>query len=232
MDIHRRIDRVQKEAHQGAYGQWRRGYCRSYRATADEILRQIRLEQRNFAGSEGATISCLRGCAYCCSHYISVSLGHGLLITDFLYSNPAAMSAFTRSYPGWRLAAGRDGYALRELERYTTYSRDVRHYPQELLDRYAALDVPCPFLSQKACSIYPVRPACCASHVSISPPGLCNPNSTAQPLICETPPEFELLRQLALLGEREMTMHQETLGTLVYRMLTEGLPQILKELPD
>ena len=227
----REIQRVQKEAHRGEYGSWRRAYCRAYGEITDEILHRMMLEQRYFISSAGGSISCRKACAYCCSHYISVSLGQGLVISEFLYSNLPAMQAFFRGFRKWQKAIERDDSSLRELERYTNYSREVRHYPQELLDKYAAIDVPCPFLSQKACSIYPVRPVCCASHVSISPPENCRPGSAAQPMICETPPELELLRRQALLGEPLLTLHQETMGTLVYRMLTEGLPRILRGVP-
>jgi Fe-S-cluster containining protein len=108
----------------------------------------------------------------------------------------------------------------------------VQRTPQDLLDDYARLGAPCPFLEDGACVIYEVRPICCASHLSISPPERCREGSAEQPLICEATPDAEGLRELALLGEPALALHQETLPALVFRLLTEGFPEVMRRLEE
>ena len=229
MDVRRQISKIELEAHRGEYGAWRKDYCKSYRATADRFCRQALLEARAYLDSQGSVASCRKGCAYCCVQYISISLGHGLVIVDYIYNNPFLLEPFLRRYEKWRDVTS-DNVALQNLERYTTLSPVVCRTPQNLLDEYAKLEVSCPFLAQDACTIYPVRPICCASHMSVSPPERCRASSILQPLICEATPSPAGLRELAALAEPVMSLHQETLPSLVFRLLTEGLPEVMRKL--
>ena len=229
MDTTRQLADIERSARQGDYGAWRKEFCRKYREVMTRICRTAVEEQRAYIVSVGATASCHKGCVYCCSHYVSVSLAHGLVITDYLYTHPELQGSFLRRYDKWRRAT-EENVALQELEQYTTFSPTVRRTPQALLDDYAKLNVPCPFLTEKACSIYPVRPICCASYTAISPPDYCQPDCANLAVICEAVPSVEGLRELAMLGERALTMHQESLPSLVYRLLTEGLPEVMRKL--
>ncbi len=231
MDVRRRIKKTEMEACRGEYGAWRRDFCREYSAIASRICREAYEGHKSHLGSLGAAITCRQGCAFCCSHYISISLGPGLVIADYLYAHPEVLEAFLGRYEKWRRAM--EGTpALKTLEQYTTFSVVVRGTPQALLDDYARLGVPCPFLAGDLCSIYPVRPICCASHFSISPPQYCREGSVSQPLICEATPSPESLCELAALGQPALWLHQETMPSLVYRVLTEGLPEIMRQLGD
>ena len=223
------LRRVEIKAHQGEYGAWRKQFCKNYRLIATRICRAASLEQKAYLDSEGSTITCRKGCAYCCSQYISVSLAHGLVIVDYLYINPPKLlEAFLSRYEKWRRAAA-GSPALVALEKCTNLSPTVKRTPQELLDKYAELDIPCPFLASNACTIYQVRPICCASHVSVSPPDFCRQGSASPALISEAVPLPGELRQLALTGEPLLSLHQETLPSLVFRLLMEGLPEIIRK---
>ena len=225
----KQIEKVEREANRGTYGAWRREFCKRYREVYFRICQEASQDQKNYLNSTGSEITCHKGCAYCCVQYISISLAHGLIIVDYLYSNPKVMELFFMRYKHWQKSVA-GSPALQVLEQYTTFSPAVRRTPQALLDEYARLGVPCPFLVGRACSIYPVRPICCASHVSVSPPENCREGSAALPLISEAVPSQEQLRELALLGESVLSMHQETLPQLIYKLLTEGLPGILSNL--
>jgi len=123
---------------------------------------------------------------------------------------------------------------LSKLEECTTYSLMVKSTPQDLLTEYAGLNLPCPFLDENKCSIYPVRPICCASHHSVSPIEWCAPGSSEQPMIYEAMPAREDLIELNHLTEAALSLHQETMPVLVYSLLTIGLPGVLgriNELP-
>ena len=228
MDTRRQIAEVERKAHQGDYGAWRRDFCRSYREVLARICRQASEEQKEYLAARGTAMSCAKGCAFCCVQYISISLAHGLLIVDYLYRNAKLIDPFLKRYGKWqRSLAG--SAALQELEKYTSNSNVVRRTPQGLLDLYARYNIACPFLEQNLCTIYPVRPICCASHVSISPPEYCRSQSESQAMICEaTPPEKDL-RELAMLGEPMLSLHQETMPRLVFRLLIEGLPEVEKK---
>ena len=229
MSILKLVRNIEIKAHQGDYGSWRRDYCRSYRAVMDRICRQAYDEFKHYRESTGEILSCRRGCAYCCEQYISISLAHGLVIADYLYSKPALLGIFLKNYEKWRnFLAGIS--ALEELEKYTTFSYLVKRTPQELLNRYAELQIRCPFLSGNDCSIYAVRPICCASHISISAPEYCKADSVNQAMIYEAVPSQEGLGELAMLGEPALSFHQETMPLLVFRLLTEGLPEVLRKL--
>jgi Fe-S-cluster containining protein len=231
MNIRRQIELTEKKAHQGEYGSWRRAFCRSYREVTGRICRQAAREQKEYLDSTGASISCGRGCAHCCSQYISISLAHGLAIVDYLYFNHALIDPFLNRYSKW-LQAMAGSEPLQALERYTNQSKKVKRTPQELLDTYARQNVPCPFLRNSLCTIYPVRPICCASHISISPPELCRADSADPPMISEATPSHEDLLELAMLGEPVLSLHQETLPSLVFRLLTEGFPEVRRKVED
>jgi len=226
VDVRQQIRRVEIKAHQGEYGAWRKGFCKNYRQTAARICLESSREQKAYLDSVGSTISCRKGCAYCCAQYISISLAHALVIVDYLYANPNLTGSFLNRYEKWRRAAAGTP-ELEALEKYTNLSSTVRRTPQELLDKYARLNLPCPFLVSDACSIYPVRPICCASHVSVSPPEFCRAANPSRALISEAVPSQERLRELAMLGEPILSLHQESLPSLVFALLTEGLPEIL-----
>jgi Fe-S-cluster containining protein len=229
MDLRHQISRVEQKARQGEFGAWRKAFCAKYREVSERICRQASLEQKTYLNSVNAAISCHKGCAYCCSQYISVSLAHGLVIADYLYSHVKLLELFPKCYKKWQGALGENS-VLAELEKYTNFSYEVRRTPQELLDRYATLEIPCPFLVDNACAIYPVRPICCASHISISPPEFCRASSAEPAMISEATPHQEDLRELAMLGEPVLSLHQESMPTLVFRLLTEGLPEIVRKL--
>jgi len=229
VDIRRQVAKIERSAHQGEYGIWRKTFCRDYREVMVRICRAAAAEQEAYITSLSSSVSCHKGCVYCCSQYVSISIAHGLVITDYLYKHQEFLDHFLRRYEKWlQTLAGTP--ALVTLEQYTTFSPVVRRTPQALLDDYAKLDVPCPFLLNSSCTIYAVRPICCASHVAISPPEFCMAENADSALICEMVLSSDGLRELALLGDRMLTMHQESLPFLVYRLLTEGFPEVTRKL--
>jgi len=229
MDIRRQIASIERAAYQGSYGAWRRDFCQRYREVLTRICREAAAEQDEDIVAMGAAASCHKGCAYCCSQYVSAPLAHGLVITDYLYTHPKLQDPFLLRYEKWRRALA-ENTTLQALEQYTTFAPVVRRTPQTLLDDYAKLNIPCPFLADNICVVYPVRPICCASYVSLSPPDYCLPDSSDLAMICEARISSDSLYELAMLGERALTVHQESLPSLVYRLLTEGLPEVMRKL--
>jgi Fe-S-cluster containining protein len=106
----------------------------------------------------------------------------------------------------------------------------VKPYSQELLSAYHAFAIPCPFLDGSQCAIYPVRPVCCAAYFSVSPPDYCRSDSTTLASILEVTPSQVNLQRLAELADPRLSLHQESLPKLVYKLLTKGLPEVVLEL--
>jgi Fe-S-cluster containining protein len=232
-----RIERVKKQAHEGAYGAWRSELCRKYRSLQDRICNQARQEMLLYLDSIERSVTCREGCEYCCSQYISISAAQALVIVDYLYQNAELLNRFLGNYEQWLVAleaVDNGGRVLSKLEECTTYSLMVKPTPQDLLTEYADLNLPCPFLAENKCSIYLVRPICCASHHSVSPTEWCAPGSSEQAVIYEAIPAREDLVELNHLTEAALSLHQETMPVLVYKLLTLGLPAVMgriNELP-
>jgi Fe-S-cluster containining protein len=233
MDIQRQIKEIEKQAHHGGYGLWRKSFCREYLKLQKEACVEAREELLSYLDSIGQHITCRMGCAHCCSQYISISVSNGIVIVDYLYSNPRVLEKFLRNYEKWLriMDSGIENTRiLRKLEEYTSFSPVVKPTPQDLLTEYAFLQVPCPFIVDSVCIIYPVRPICCASHFSISSPGLCIATSIEQPMICEATPSRQYLIKINNLTELRLSLHQETMPKLVFDLLTIGLPGMLGKL--
>jgi Fe-S-cluster containining protein len=237
VELDTRIERIKRQAQEGAHGAWRRDICRQYRILQDRICNQARQEMLLYLDSIERSVTCLEGCSYCCSQYISISSAQALVIVDYLYQDAELLSRFLSNYEQWLDAlaeADAGGQILGKLEESTTYSLMVKPTPQDLLTEYADLNLACPFLVENKCSVYPVRPVCCASHHSVSPPEWCAPGSCEQPMIYEAMPAREGLIELNHLTEASLSLHQETMPVLVYNLLTIGLPGVLgriNELP-
>ena len=122
-------------------------------------------------GAEGKRVSCRAGCAACCRGPIPLAQAEALYLTELMGGMPPARQAAVRE----RFASG-----LERLERSGILGELVRRMgsgsPEvgaELASAYFAQQIPCPFLEDERCSIYPHRPAVCREHLVTSPPEHC-----------------------------------------------------------
>jgi len=235
MNSTRQIQEVERSAHAGSHGAWRKTFCTEYRRALNQIRLEIYQELLLHLAAIGESVTCKKGCIHCCFHYVSVSIAHSIVIVDYLYSRADALKQFLRNYDRWRNSIEsnpRKIEVLRKLEECTTLSPIVKRTPQDLLSDYHDMTIPCPFLFNSACAIYPVRPICCESHYSVSPPQWCMATSPNMPAIYEILPSEANLHKLQDLADHRLTLHQESLPTIVYRLLTKGLPLVLQELDE
>jgi len=226
------IKEVQRKARQGDFGVWRKDYTRQYRQVLERIYEEIREEIRPYLNIPEESITCLKGCPHCCAQFVSVPVSHAVLITDYLYASEKAMSHFLRGYDDWLRAVEDNPQAaavLSSLEEYTASAAAVKHYPQELCAAYHAIDIPCAFLDRGQCSIHAVRPIVCAAYFSVSPPDYCRADSDTLASILAISPSQANLRKLAELTDPRLSLHQESLPKLVYKLLTTGLPEVILE---
>ena len=226
-----RIKDIERKARQGDFGAWRKEFVRRYRQELGGIYKEIREGARPYFDTPGG-ITCGKGCNTCCQHFISIPVSHAVVIADYLYASPKAMSAFLRGYERWRNAFGDNPDAaalLNSLEYYTTSSDEVATPPQELLSAYHTFAVPCPFLDGKSCAVYSVRPICCAAYFAVSSPALCEADSGMQATVFQITPSQANLRKLSQLADPRLSWHQEPMPELVYKLLTRGLPEVAED---
>lgn len=126
---------------------------------------------RELVAAQGGELPCREGCAGCCHHFVLCLPFEAVLIGDYLAQSAERRAAFEKSYAAW-------DDATRHL-RTGFLDWAVRRYTQGIDDGSYSLDdyhVPCLFLEEGSCRIYPVRPYACRSCLSLSP-------------ACRTPPE-------------------------------------------
>lgn len=226
------IQRIETRERIGSYGAWRKSFCEKYLQALDEVRSDTHKAVLRILDSKGETITCRKGCVHCCYQHMPVSLAHGIVIVDYLYSNKTVLKQFLHNYQKWRHSGKNISDSIdhrREQALSTSQSLgSAISYMEPLSEHYFEMSIPCPFLSNSICTIYSVRPMCCSSHFSISPSEWCKPTNPNKPTIHEAIPKETDIYRLAEIGGPQLSLYVLTLPTLVYRLLTEGLSPILK----
>jgi Fe-S-cluster containining protein len=141
-------------------------------AEADRAVDDAILPHRG----RGLPVSCRKGCAACCRYLVRISVAEALRIREVVAGLPEDHRERVLSRSAEiREAAGLAGLTV-DLERGLVVHRDdpgEAARMEGLARRYLALDLPCPFLDEGACSIYSDRPASCRQHCVSTPADLC-----------------------------------------------------------
>lgn len=123
------------------------------------------------AQANGTPISCRAGCSACCRQFVSVNLFEAEAILDWIRSQPEERQAeiearFQRALA--RLNAA--GVIERILDPDWLLNEGL---VKKMASDYFHAGVPCPFLENDRCGIYPIRPLVCREHMVTSPAELC-----------------------------------------------------------
>jgi Fe-S-cluster containining protein len=124
----------------------------------------VKLEER-----EGRKVSCTKGCGACCRQLVPLSPPEAWMIADVVAGLPEprradALAVFARA------AEALDTSGLRaELSKRVERPEQMT----ALALAYFKLGVPCPFLREESCSIYPFRPSICREYLVTSPAENC-----------------------------------------------------------
>lgn len=114
---------------------------------------------------KGRPIVCRPGCCGCCCQLVLCQPFEAALIVSYLSDRPAVLRAFAASYPRW------DTATVSFRGRYLNWAQ--RRYGEGIDDGACRVEdyrVRCPFLdAADRCLIYPVRPYCCRSSISLDP---------------------------------------------------------------
>lgn len=220
------VTTTEDRENEGSYGSWRREFCRKYAALVDATRDNTSRSLQASVSAEGRQISCLKGCTFCCHHYVSVSLAQGMVIVAHLYRRNDLLKQFLDRYEEWRGKAGViaeeiDDIRNRALASSTPIARVIKD-TRPLSTRYFEANIRCPFLVDGLCSIYPVRPLACSGHHSVSPPEWCAPDSQQKPEIRRMMPDDRDLLGMIRVADPWLTLFELALPTMIYRLLTEG----------
>jgi len=118
----------------------------------------------------GLQVSCRKGCGACCRQPVPISPAEARLLAGIIQNMPDAAQAIIRA---------RFDDAVRRLDesglrdRATHYHRLSNDEVQAMVYEYFQLGIPCPFLEDESCSIYPFRPLVCREYLVISPAEHC-----------------------------------------------------------
>ncbi len=176
-------------AYKGKIGQKRAEFSQDYMARKQAMFREIEKDLTDQTAARGEKITCQKGCFYCCSQYISGTLQEAEPIVYYLYQHEVELANFMQGYPAWRekirgTSPLFDDFAdiFNKLSVEGPTEDNLQSY-QEITTRYLAQNIPCPFLSEGSCSIYEVRPWCCASVASTTPGEWCSPLTNEKPRV-------------------------------------------------
>ena len=229
--LSRQFKKIRTNEEIGSYGAWRKEFCAKYH----ELLIRTRNNTYNSLlatlSSRAERITCRMGCTYCCFHYVAVSIGHGIVIVDYLYKRKELLKLFVDNYEKWH---HKGHYISDRIDRTRIHAFSssmpidrVIAVTRPLCERYLEMNIQCPFLVNSECCIYDVRPLPCAGHYSVSPPDWCASVTQQEPVIHQLIPNDEDLSEITLLADPRLTLYELTLPTMIYRLLTEGSPAIM-----
>lgn len=228
--LSRQIKKIEAKENKGAYGAWRKGFCRKYL----EMLIRLRKNTYNaFVEAltpKGEMITCRKGCTYCCFEHVTVSIAHGIVIVDYLYNRKGLLKQFVRNYEKWcdkgyTLSGSIDRTRIQASSAVMPINR-VMAAIEPLSARYVDMNIQCPFLVDNRCCIYDVRPLPCSGHYSVSLPEWCAPSSPRKPVIHQLIPHEEDLSKIVLLADPRFILYELTLPVMIYKLLTEGASSI------
>ncbi len=112
----------------------------------------VKSSQRRLTVLQDAT--CKKGCSGCCRRMVHLTIAEAIVIHEHLETTGKWKDVFKRCLG--MLAQVRDASPL----------------------SWFRMNVACPVLESDSCLAYPVRPATCSVHFSLSKPELCHPWST------------------------------------------------------
>lgn len=118
----------------------------------------------------GKKISCRKGCGACCRQHVPISAAEARLLAAIVEHMPE---------PGQSIIRARFEKAARRLkdsgiiDQALNYHRLSGDDTKSMALEYFSLGIPCPFLDDESCSIYPFRPLICREYLVISSPDHC-----------------------------------------------------------
>ena len=166
-------------AYRGNIGKQRERFCVDYIQRKQRIFAEMQKVQAENTTAIGETISCGKGCTYCCLEYVEATIQEGESIVYFLYRHDDVLERFVRAYPAWKQQVQQSGDFLKEVPVGGVCAAENKSVALATglgsINEYAAHKIPCPFLTDGACLIYEIRPLTCAGLIATTPREWCDP---------------------------------------------------------
>jgi len=118
---------------------------------------------------QGRAVTCQKGCGACCRQIVPLSPPEAWLIADVANGLPPARRAEALAV----FARAGEALSTSGLREQLQQRIETAEQMMGLAVAYFALGVPCPFLRDESCSIYPYRPSICREYLVTSPPENC-----------------------------------------------------------
>ena len=180
---------IKEMAYKGNIGRAREAFCTRYIDNKQSVTKAMEEAQLKEVKANGETITCHKGCTYCCYQHISTFLEESEAIVYYLYQHEQLLYDFLGKYPSWREEVRRNEPLFQRVN-YTyndviadRSSEEKRKALMDAAEKYLKLQIPCPFLKEGSCSIYAVRPWPCASLVATTSPEWCSPTDKNKPKV-------------------------------------------------
>ena len=219
----------------GTIGRRRKAFCSQYIEHKRKLIELISNKQIQEMKSIGKTVSCRKGCSFCCDEIFSVSIQEGEAIVYYLYQHENALHTFVQAFPRWlaEVRKHEDSFIRREQITTKGFAGQISFEEmQEALGKeaesYWGLHIHCPFLNQGECLIYEVRPWACVSVFSTTPTEWCSPSSVDKPSIHWT--KLPSTPDLLFWDDRIEGIYLGNMPDMVYRILTAGM-KFISEIP-
>jgi Fe-S-cluster containining protein len=114
--------------------------------------------------SEGRTVSCKKGCGACCRQVVPLSPPEAWMVADLVAGMGVERQRDVRT--AFSSVAGR--LSDTGLRAALTGTITSVHQLTAIAADYFRLGLPCPFLSDEACSVHPYRPSVCREYLVTS----------------------------------------------------------------
>ncbi len=220
------------EAYWGEIGQKRARFCADFLARKPAAFERIQREIFAQITARGEQATCRAGCPACCVMYVQADIQEAEAIVYYLYQHRERLISFLQRFGEWGERMRRAGEpfgtveAIMREQREEQATRAERDKLLQVMFRYHEAAIPCAFLVDGSCGIYPARPCACANHYVTTPSEWCRPERWKDP--ANPKPRF-YLTDVSEIGGLEFyhgKLARARLGfmqIMVHRILTGGL---------
>ena len=237
-DLINTITYHRRTAYLGTLGRRRKAFCITYSEHKKKKLEYISKEQIKTAHSMGKSISCHKGCSFCCDEIIPVRIQESEAIVYYLYQNEIALSGFIKRFPAWynetikhqdilvKIGQAKNNALFYQSDTTDQMIKTVASEAKSFWEYH----IHCPFLINNSCSIYEIRPYVCAGLYSLDPSEYCNPSSEKLPTLYSAYAHSDDI-DMSFWDERLNVIDEEVLPNVVMNTLTSGLKYMSENIP-
>ncbi len=141
---------------------------------ARKISTKVALAVLDYLKQQGQDVPCRKGCSQCCYYLVPLSVPEAFCMRrQILAMNPARREFLVNR---WLETAAIviENHQHSDEQNLTFTESDISQISQW----YSKIKLPCPFLSEKLCTVYQIRPSACREHIVTGSSELCGTDTT------------------------------------------------------